>query len=192
MTQPFIIFALPRSRTKWLSEWLSYDGRKVGHDILVDCATPDEFLEKLSGLSGTVETSAMLAWRLIRARLPNVKIVTVRRPVDEVRRSFERLGVMPQRGELEERDAMLDELECDRIVSRYDTYELDDVGVLDSLSAFVLGAPIDRQWTAEFIRRNIQIDMPARLAKLVANRDRIENLKRLAREQEAALCLTSS
>jgi hypothetical protein len=39
-------------------------------------------------------------------------------------------------------------------------------------------------------RRNIQIDLPARMAYLAANQDRIQNLKRTVREQEQALCRT--
>jgi hypothetical protein len=39
-------------------------------------------------------------------------------------------------------------------------------------------------------RRNIQIDLPARMAYLEAKQDRIQNLKRLVREQEQALCRT--
>lgn len=194
----FIIFALPRSRTKWLSEWLSYDGRKVGHDIAVECATPDEFLDRLGHLDGTVETSAMLAWRLLRARLPQAKFVTVHRPVAEVRASFERLGIVPQPSDLEERDAMLDALEMyEQLPGRGDAFidlwfsDLASERSRAWLFEYLTGKTFDWTWDQSF-RRNIQIDMHARMTYLAANQDRIQNLKRLVREQEAALCLTSA
>ena len=194
MTRPFIIFALPRSRTKWLSEWLAYDGRKVGHDIAIECATPDEFLERLSGLAGTVETSAMLAWRLLRSRLPNARFMTVRRPVEDVRASFARFGITPQPDELEERDAMLDALEDDLARNGRDFFrvrfdQLGDEIIRCALFHELTGVLLPLHHDIRF-RRNIQIDLPARMAYLAANQDRIQNLKRTVREQEQALCRT--
>lgn len=188
---PFIIFALPRSRTTWLSQWLAYGGRKVGHDIAIDCATPEEFLEKLSGLDGTVETGAMVAWRLIRARLPQAKFVTIRRPVEDVRRSLANLGVNVAPGELETKNEILNgmqrssEANCWGVSFR----GLDRSVIRGWMFDYLLGQPIDPEWEHLF-NRNIQIDFPAHMKHLLANQDKIANLKRLAREQEEALCLT--
>lgn len=189
---PFIIFALPRSRTAWLSQWLAYDGRRVGHDLAIDCSNPEEFLDRLNGMAGTVETGAMVAWRLIRARLPESKFVTIRRPVEEVYRSLTALGIEAQPDELEVKNAALAQIFLeDRSSGMYSFENLKDVGCREIMFNDLYGVPLDVEWDRSF-DRNIQIDMRERIAKLIANQDKIANLKRLAREQEAALCLTSA
>src|SRR5258706_482392 len=63
---PFIVFTLPRSRTFWLSRFLSGDGttKPCGHDVgaMVDTLA-DAKTVITEALVGTVETGSMLAWR---------------------------------------------------------------------------------------------------------------------------------
>jgi hypothetical protein len=79
---PFIVLALPRSRTAWMARYLSFRDWHCGHDelqhmrSLEDCAT--WFTQPNIG---TVETAASPFWRLFR---PDLRIVTVRRPVMDV------------------------------------------------------------------------------------------------------------
>lgn len=188
---PFIIFALPRSRTAWLSQWLAYGGRKVGHDIAIDCATPEEFLDRLSGLDGTVETGAMVAWRLIRARLPDAKFVTIRRSVEEVQRSLAALGVIADVDDMKMKNLILSRMFLeDRTTGLFSFDQLRDANHRKELFEHLIG-PFDEEWDRSF-DYNIQINIWEQIARLTANRDKIANLKRLAREQEAALCPTSA
>ena len=67
---PFIIYGLPRSRTQWLSKFLGYGGRQVGHDIAIEADTVQGFVDNRSALAGTVENGAMRRGGCCRRRRP--------------------------------------------------------------------------------------------------------------------------
>ncbi len=80
--QPFIILALPRSRTFWLSRYLSYGSWHCGHDEIMHCRSLDDVRSWFAQPDiGTVETAGSPFWRLLP---PSAKIITVRRPVEDV------------------------------------------------------------------------------------------------------------
>ena len=85
----FIIYGLPRSRTYWLSKFLTYGDWYCGHDELRHLRSLDDVASwfKLPR-TGTVETAAAPFWRLV----PPLRSVTVRRPVDEVVASIQQFG----------------------------------------------------------------------------------------------------
>ena len=66
----FVVLAMPRSRTKWLSQFLSYGPWQVGHDEIRHCRSMDDVAAWLSQpFTGTIETAARAAfWRLLPAR----------------------------------------------------------------------------------------------------------------------------
>src|SRR5665213_98688 len=84
MSVPFLILALPRSRTAWLSHFLTYGPKVCEHDYIINCASIEEFLLAFrQGLAGSVETGAMLGWKVLRQRMPAAKIVLVRRDYEQ-------------------------------------------------------------------------------------------------------------
>src|SRR5580765_488225 len=88
---PFVIFALPRCRTKWLSVFLSYGDWHAGHDEARHCRSLDDVRSWLAQpCTGTVETSCSAFWRLLP---PDVRVVTLRRPVADVVASLHRGGL---------------------------------------------------------------------------------------------------
>ena len=79
---PFVVFALPRSRTKWLSGFLSYGNWICGWDELQHMRSLDDVAAWFTQpCIGTVETAAAPFWRMLP---PGARVVVVRRPVDEV------------------------------------------------------------------------------------------------------------
>ena len=101
---PFIVVSLPRSRSAWMAHFLAFGGRyAVGHDTLVECNSIAQFISGFRLMAGTCETGAVLGWRIIRQVMPEVKLVTVRRPVHEVAASFARFGIPVDEKELEAR-----------------------------------------------------------------------------------------
>lgn len=179
MTAPFVIFALPRSRTAWLSQWLSYQGRIVGHDTGIEASSCQDFIDRVCRKAGTVETGAMFAHSLLRKAWPASQFVTVRRPRDDVAASLARFGVNDIEAELIERDRHLDAMEAAG-AARVEYASLSDVNCCAALFEGLLGVPFDfRHWQA-MAATNIQIDVPARLARLVERHDAIEALKREA------------
>ena len=92
--RPFVIYALPRSRTFWLSRFLSYGGWACGHEEIRHLRSLEDVSAWFSqGTVGTVETGAAPWWRLLQAMRPDVQTVVIRRPVDEVVDSLIRTGL---------------------------------------------------------------------------------------------------
>src|SRR5580693_982148 len=82
--EPFIIFALPRSRTAWLSKFLSYGKWFCHHEHAIRLRSIEDFKAALAQrYTGFAETAAGPAWHLIRHFRPDVRAVVVRRPVEE-------------------------------------------------------------------------------------------------------------
>jgi len=79
---PYVIFALPRSRTAWLSHFLSYGDWACGHDELRHMRSLSDVRAWFSQpCTGSVETAGAPFWRLLEG---NVRVVVIRRPVAEV------------------------------------------------------------------------------------------------------------
>lgn len=175
--RPFIIFSLPRSRSAWLAWYLSYPPAEVGHDLLVGCRSVSDFETQLAMLRGTVETGAMLGWRLIKHRLPHAKLLIVLRPIAEVHDSFRKLGFEIEPGELEFRAELLTQLSLEPGVDTITFEDLDDPVCCQWLFETLLEEEWDRAWYYKARAVNIQIDFPARLAVLQSRRPALEALK---------------
>ena len=181
---PFIVLSLPRSRSAWLARFLSYDGKRCGHDLATQCGTMKEFAALFdSDYAGTAETGAVVGWRAIRRLLPNARIVVVRRPVPEVYASLARFGLASPllMDELNERDAMLDQVSKLRGVRSFAFSDLNGLAACQELFEFCLDEPFDWEWWESLANVNVQVDVPERIKFLTDNRDRIEALKREAR-----------
>lgn len=115
MTAPFIIYALPRSRTFWLSKYLSHGVWKCGHDQLQHIRALDDIKSLLDMPGyGSVETAAAPWWRLIHAMRPDIKTAIIRRPVTDVVESVLATGVPFDKPKLiramQRMDAKLDQI----------------------------------------------------------------------------------
>ena len=107
----FVVFSLPRSRSAWLSVFLSRGSRLVGHDIGVESATPEEFLGRIGAdLAGTCETGAGFAWSSIRNARPDLKFAVILRNPVEVSASLERFGLFGMLPEMRQRMEYLAEI----------------------------------------------------------------------------------
>jgi hypothetical protein len=90
----FIVYGLPRSRTHWLSHFLSYGDHQCRHEIAQYMRTADDLRAWLTQENtGTAETAAAPAWRLIHHYRPDIKAVVVRRPAVEVVASLLRIDL---------------------------------------------------------------------------------------------------
>lgn len=85
-TTPFVVFALPRSRTAWMAAFLG-----CAHDALIGGTSLDDLCAVIAR-RGSIETALAPAWRAIRDRLPTVRFVVVRRSVADVMESAKRIG----------------------------------------------------------------------------------------------------
>lgn len=186
MNEPFIVFSLPRSRSAWIARFLSYGWRRCGHDLATECGSLDEFTGKLRrDYAGTAETGAVVGWRALRRRLPDARLVVIRRPVPEVFASLARFGLASSAlmDELLQRDAMLDEVATVRGVKSFTFGQLAGIEACRKLFEHCLGEPFDWEWWESLAGVNVQVDVAERLRILEANRERIEAIKREAAEE---------
>ena len=187
MAAPFIVFSLPRSRSAWIARFLSYGGRRCGHDLATECASLDELTGRFRGeYAGTAETGAVIGWRALRRRLPDARIDVVRSPVGYIHASLSRFGLGSQAlmDELIKRDAMLDELARVPGVKSFTFAQLNGIEACRALFEHCLGVPFDWKWWQGLADVNVQVNVHERLHFLAANRKRIEALKREAAFEE--------
>lgn len=177
MSPPFIVMALPRSRSAWLAHYLSMPGQVIGHDLAVTSGSLAEFITQVRERGGTVETSAMLGWRTIRAALPEARIIVLRRPLGEVIFSFNKLGQKIDFEDLARREAMLADCGQSQGVRNIQVRELDYASTGKWLFERCLGQPWDEAWWNHVRRLNIQINFAERVAFLQRNAERLALLK---------------
>jgi len=145
---------------------------------VVECRKIEDFLVPFrQGLAGTVETGAMLGWRLIRMLMPEAKFVVLRRPLTEITASLRRFGFDIEQHELARRSAMLEMISAQAGVRTIQAAELDDVEVGKWLFEELLELPYDIEWHERLIGINIQIDMAKRVEQLTKNYPFLETLK---------------
>lgn len=94
MTPPFVIFGLPRSRTFWLSRYLSYGGWECAHEEARHMRSPEDVAAWLAiPCQGAAETAAAPFWRTLHRLRPDARVVVVRRAPADVLASLGRLGI---------------------------------------------------------------------------------------------------
>jgi hypothetical protein len=165
----FMILAQPRSRTKWLAEYLSSYGARVEHDAALGCSSVDEYVSKISNLDGTVETSAALGYRLWQDAFPRARFIVVHRTVLNVARSIEQLGLVPDWSFL-----YLQELMLGKFINQYKSifFTFEGLSKFENrrrLCDFTTGC-FDREHDELFASKNIQIDILARMKFLEENK----------------------
>jgi hypothetical protein len=90
--RPFIIYTAGRSRTAWLSEFLTY-GKYICHnEIAVQFRSMAQVQRFFSNpWVGTAETGAAPGWRLVKAVCPTIRTAVVRRGESDILESFFKL-----------------------------------------------------------------------------------------------------
>lgn len=173
---------MPRSRSYWLSRYLSASGWLCGHDELRHCRTLDDIRIWLATpFAGAVETAAAPYWRLLRAWQPDAHVVVLRRPVGEVLDSYRRLGLPFDRPHLA---AILTQLaaKLEQIAARWPGVLVVEHAALaeESTCAAVfnhcIGQLPDPTWHAALAPVNMQTDMVALLRYYDAYRAPLERL----------------
>ena len=178
--KPFLVFGLPRSRTAWLSNFLALRPGAVGHDTAIDCKSIEEFIGQFYGLdrlSGTCETGAMIAWRVLKHKMPEAKMVVIQRPTTDVAFSLGRVGLFPGLLELEQRKACLEAISRLERTKTFSFQQLERKDVCEYLFEFCNGEAAPKGHWEHFADFNIQVDMQKRMAKLKANAEAIAKLK---------------
>jgi len=183
--RPFVVFALPRSRTFWLSRFLSYGDWHCGHDELRHARSLDDVASWLSQpCTGTIETLAAPWWRLAQTLRSDLRIVVLRRPIPDVVASLARLGfdpasMLPLMTRL---DRKLDQIEA-RLpgVLSIAFAELATEETAARVFEHCLPYRHDPEWYALMAPRNLQISMPPLIRYMRAYQSQLTKLTKIAK-----------
>lgn len=182
----FLVLALPRSRTFWLSKLLSYGDYECGHEETRHLRSADDARRWISqDCYGSAETAIAPFWRLINSVNPNVKIVVVRRPVEDAIASFMDLNFRgickinenDLRRTMRHLDVKLQQIaaRCPNALSvNFD--DLDDIEVIKSVWSHCLPYPFDEAWWERLRSVNIQCNMRAIARYCILNRDVMDKM----------------
>ncbi len=184
----YVIFALPRSRTSWLSKFLTYGEWSCGHEELRHFRTMDDarawFTQECTG---TAETSAAPWWRTLRSIAPDTKILVVRRPVSEVLESLMALPVSLDRDKLkailEYHDRKLDQIEARLPCLSVDYADLEKAETCKAVFEYCLPYEFDEAHWADWARVNVQCDMRGLMRYFAAYGPALEKLGQIAKHQ---------
>lgn len=197
MSEPFIIYALPRSRTAWLSKFLSYKDWNCYHEQAVYMRDIGD-IEALFDCpnTGTAETAAIAARHLIRYLVPNIKEVAVIRPVDEVVDGIMNMDVggiaTYDREKLQKIMAYEHQLlsrvakEPNVLAVNFEDLECEDTCA--EIFEHCLPYQFDKAWWESLRERNIQRDMKALLSYYYKNVDAVNAFKKHAKSELRKLC----
>jgi len=186
MTQPFLVLALPRSRTAWLSRFLTYQDWTCGHEEVRHFRGMEDVKSWFEQpFHGSAETSVASWWRMIR---PDTRVVVIRRPVEEVVDSIMRtvsgFDESAMRKHMQKLDAKLDQ-----VIARYPEVmpvDFSDLVLEDACAAifeYCLPYPHDTNWWRALTGINIQINLPAMLRYMLANKRQLDKLTAIAKWQ---------
>lgn len=190
MSEPFVVFSMPRSRSKWLSTYLSYGPWHCGHDELRHCRSLDDVTSWLAQpLVGTVETAAAPFWRLLPA---GTRVVTVRRPVHDVLTSLHRAGLSfddtVMTAALTAIERKLDQIEArlpNVVPVTFD--ELASEATCANVFEHCLQMRHHSAWWAACAPVNLTIDLPAMVRYYAAHAAQVQKLVAIAKHRTRAL-----
>ena len=183
---PFVIYALPRSRTNWLSRYLSTEGWHCGHDVMPRMRGLDDLKSWLSqDASGSVETAAAPFWRLIHKVRPDLRTVVIRRPAAEVVDSIMRQNIGYEREALTRTINRLDAA-LDRIESRVPGVLRVDYDRIDAACQRLcehVGVPWDILHWRRMAATHIHGSLLADTRYVLAHRTQLERIAKMARHR---------
>jgi hypothetical protein len=82
---PFLVYALPRSRTKWISKLLTWRDTTCHHEAALGMRTWSDVTAFFARPNtGAADTAAAPGWRLLHHHIPALRAVVVHRSVDEI------------------------------------------------------------------------------------------------------------
>lgn len=178
----FFICALPRSRTAWLANFLTFGDSFCFHEPAVGI-TSFPYLRRLFESTGrqVVGSSdcgnAWIADGLAR-EFPDCRFVVVHRPLEEVRQGMLEMG-LPDNGTLEKSAIMLDYVVRNYSPFSLDADDLSDPEVVKMLCEYV-SAPFDRARFDLLAALNVQVN-----TDYLAGRMTAENVAAMSTLMEA-------
>lgn len=189
MHKPYVIFCLPRSRSTWLSQFLTFGDWSCGHDELRHARQLEDVRSWLSQpMTGTVETAAAPFWRLAQHFSPDVRFVTIRRDPDEAAASAAAAGYGEGLADaFAKLDRKLGQIERRTRCRSFRFDDLVDEQVCADLFEYLLPYKLSHTRWAVFDRKNVQTHATPLIRYVEAHRTQLDRLSAIARQKSLAL-----
>lgn len=185
---PFLILAQPRSRTAWLSHFLTYGPWHCGHEEARHLRSLEDAQAWLNmPYTGSAETAVAPFWRTLVKLRPDVKIVTIRRPIQESIDSFNKLPFNWDQDFLKQRISTIDR-KLDQIKARLagvmevNFHDLVREDVCAALFEHCLEMPHNSTRWQQLSTMNIQCDMGHISRYVTANYKAMQKTAGLAKQ----------
>ena len=186
----FVVYSLPRSRSAWLSHYLTYKDHTCLHEPAMTMRHPDDYYSLLKVKNvGIADTGIAQGWRLIEYACPGIKTVVVHRPVEEAVDSLMKLDLagiatyektsLTKHFEYGKR--MLDEISRRSDVLSVNFSDLNHEEVCKKIFQHCLPYEFDYEHWKYCSELNIQIDVKGMLLYYFKNKPEITNFKRLCK-----------
>lgn len=177
--RPFLVVGTPRSRTAWLAKFLSYGGRECLHEPSLRFSSSD-CLKLFLQNDAAAASDSMMTFLCHQARSirQDCIVVSVRRPLAEVRESFARLGLTVADWFLQMLDDRVEMVEEDLANLSVRFSDLEDEKVCKDIFEGCLRTQFDKSWWRSMKDLNIQSDVRSTLTLL---RERDADLARVFR-----------
>jgi hypothetical protein len=198
---PFIVYALARSRTAWLSRFLTYGAWTCHHEQAIYMRRPREFFALMRRPNtGTAETAAAQGWQLLHHRVPGIRAVVVRRPVEDAVRSMMNVDLhgagIYDEGDL--RRTLTNAARCLDKISALPgvlTVECSDLAREDACAAVFehcLPYDFDADWWQGLRHENVQIDAASLFHYFHHNRASVDGFKKACKSEMRSLVRSGS
>jgi hypothetical protein len=186
----FVVLSLPRSRSAWLSRFLTYGDWVCGHEELRHFRSLEDVnLWFDQPFTGSAETAAAPWWRLLEKFAPDARVVVVRRSVEAVFDSLMALpGVQYDPAVLM---PLLAQLDCklDQVAARVANVlsvnfdDLNDESVCAAVFEHCLPYKHDHDHWAALAPQNVQANMPALMRYMRAHQPALAKLTSMAKQK---------
>lgn len=189
---PFIVYTAGRSRTAWLSSFLTYGDLRCHNEAAIKFKQMDEVRQFFAdNRTGSAETAAAPGWRLVNHCAPGIRTVVVQRDEEDIIDSFARMEIakIAMVDEDRLRKVVAYESRCLREISEQPgvlTVKFEDLerpSVCKDVFEHCLPYAFDFEWWEEISRRNIQSDVLSLTKYYQDNMDDVENFKRDSKRQ---------
>lgn len=187
---PFIVYALPRSRTAWLAKFLTYRKWACHHEYAIKMREIADISTFFKPMMGSCETAAAPGWAILKRHVPNLKQVVVLRPVEDVVESIMNLSIdgfaydrdVLRKG-MEYGDRVLRKIAAQPDVLTVEFADLNKENACRKIFEHCLPYAFDRDWWIEHKDQNIQADVASVLRYYFENKDGIERFKALCKAE---------
>lgn len=189
---PFIIYTAGRSRTAWLSSFLTYGKATCYNEIAIRLRNMSDVVQLLSNTGiGSAETAVAPAWQLIKHHVPQIKSVVVRRPLEEIIASFARSEVANIASIDEERlrqiiayeNRCLEKISAQPDTLTVDFCDMENVETCERIFEHCLPYRFDENWWRLLRDRNVQSNVVELFQYYRDNRNGVEKFKSNAKRE---------